>query len=110
MDLIPVNHFNKVHNNSHREIDFSFLNSFLNFSRIHYISADRLGPQDSYFKYTLTSFPNVGAKGEQTVNLLYKKKDDLVHEKLCLGQDAKTLATQTEEWLNQIFDGAKAPI
>jgi predicted ATPase len=58
----------------------------------------------------LTSFPNVGAKGEQTVNLLYKKKDDLVYEKLCLGQDAKTLATQTEEWLNQIFDGAKVEI
>lgn len=110
MDLIPVNYFNKVHNNSHRKIDFSLLNSFLSFSRIHYISADRLGPQDSYFKYTLTSFPNVGAKGEQTVNLLYKKKDDLVYEKLCLGQDAKTLATQTEEWLNQIFDGAKVEI
>jgi predicted ATPase len=50
MDLIPVNHFHQVDKNSHQEIDFSFLNSFLNFSRIHYISADRLGPQDSYFK------------------------------------------------------------
>ncbi|MBD2667355.1 hypothetical protein B6N60_04592 [Richelia sinica FACHB-800] len=90
-------------------IDSSILHQSI-FSRIHYISADRLGPQEFYLKSTLTSFPNVGAKGELTVNLLYKKKDDLVNENLCLGEDAKTLATQTEEWLNEIFGGAKVEI
>jgi len=86
------------------------LKSSLNFGRIHYISADRIGPQEYYLKSTLTRFPNVGARGQFTVNLLYKKKDELVHENLCLGQDAKTLATQTEEWMSQILNGAKVEI
>ncbi|GAA6623064.1 DUF3696 domain-containing protein [Scytonema sp. NUACC26] len=86
------------------------ISKLLNFSHIHYISADRIGPQEFYFKSTLTNFPNVGAKGEFTINVLYKKGDDLVNEKLCLGENAKTLSTQTEEWLNQIFDGAKVEI
>ncbi|MEA5618726.1 DUF3696 domain-containing protein [Cronbergia sp. UHCC 0137] len=86
------------------------LRLYFNFNHIHYISADRLGPQEFYLKSTINKFPNVGAKGEFTVNLLYKKRDDLVNDKLCLGEDAKTLATQTEEWLNEIFNGAKVEV
>ncbi|NES24399.1 MAG: DUF3696 domain-containing protein, partial [Symploca sp. SIO3E6] len=82
----------------------------LYFDKIHYISADRIGPQEFYLKSTLTKFPNVGSKGEFTANLLHKNKSDLVNEQLCLGEDAKTLANQTEEWLNQIFDGGKVEI
>jgi predicted ATPase len=81
-----------------------------NFNKIHYISADRVGPQEFYSKSNLTKFPNVGAKGELTANILYKKKDDLVNNKLYLGEDAQTLITQTEAWLNDIFDGAKVEI
>ncbi|EDX75164.1 hypothetical protein MC7420_2168 [Coleofasciculus chthonoplastes PCC 7420] len=91
------------------EIDSKLYKS-LYFDRIHYISADRVGPQEFYFKSTLTKFPNVGSKGEFTANLLHKNKDYLVNDNLCLGEDAKTLATQTEEWLNNIFDGAKVEI
>lgn len=91
-------------------LDSFSLHKSLNFYKIHYISADRLGPQGFYLKSTLTKFPNVGTKGELTANFLYKRKDDLVNEELCLGKDAKTLATQTEEWLNEIFDGAKVEI
>lgn len=91
------------------EIDLKFYKSLF-FDRIHYISADRVGPQEFYLKSTLAKFPNVGAKGEFTANLLQKNKDYLVDDKLCLGEDAKTLATQTEEWLNDIFDGAKVEI
>lgn len=87
-----------------------FLSESLKFNHIHYISADRLGPQEYYLKSTINKFPNVGAKGEFTVNILYKKRDDLVNDKLCLGEDAKTLATQTEEWLNEIFNGAKVEV
>ena len=84
--------------------------SALNFHRIHYISADRIGPQDFYTKSTLDKFPNVGARGELTANLLYKKQGDLVDDRLCLGEDAKTLITQTEAWLSKIFGGAKLEI
>lgn len=83
---------------------------YFDFSKIHYISADRFGPQEFYLKSNLSKFPNVGVKGEFTANILHKKQYDLVNDKLCLGEDAKTLITQTEAWLNQIFDGAKVEI
>ncbi|MBS3028949.1 MAG: DUF3696 domain-containing protein [Dolichospermum sp. DET50] len=111
-NLIPEQHYFMVDNidNIYQKIASEWLHKSLNFSHIHYISADRLGPQEYYLKSTINKFPNVGAKGEFTVNLLYKKRDDLVNEKLCLGEDAKTLATQTEEWLNEIFNGAKVEV
>ena len=84
--------------------------STLNFNSIHYVSADRIGPKDFYLKSTLDKFPNVGARGEFTANLLYKKQSDLVDDRLCLGEDAKTLITQTEVWLSKIFGGAKLEI
>ncbi len=90
-----------------------YLNSLdesFNFSHIHYISADRIGPQEFYFKSTLKKFPNVGAKGEFTVNLLYRKGNDLVDDMLCRGDNAKTLSNQTEEWLSYVFEGAKVEI
>ena len=76
----------------------------LNFSAIHYISADRIGPQDFYLRATLPKFPNVGLKGELTVNLLHTMKDELINDKLYLGEDAQTLIIQTQEWLNKVFD------
>jgi predicted ATPase len=86
------------------------LKAALNFHRIHYISADRIGPKDFYLKSTLDKFPNVGTRGEFTTNLLYKEQDKLVDDRLCLGEDAKTLITQTEAWLSKIFGGAKLEI
>jgi predicted ATPase len=76
----------------------------LDFTQIHYISANRLGSQDFYFKSTLTQFPNVGVKGELTANVLSKNKDNLVHEKLQIKNIAPSLFVQTGEWLNNIFD------
>lgn len=93
-----------------KKFNLNSLYDCFNFSRIHYISADRIGPQEFYFKSTLKNFPNVGAKGEFTVNLLYRKGNNLVNEMLCLGDNAKTLSNQTEEWLSYIFDGAKVEI
>jgi len=109
--LIP--HDSKTIRVGNQDFSFSLKNivsTFLKFSHIHYISADRIGPQEFYFKSTLTNFPNVGAKGEFTVNLLYKKREFPVNEKLYLGENANMLSTQTEEWLNKIFEGAKFEI
>ena len=99
------------------KLHFSSLTKFrpsfkyaLNFNSIHYISADRIGPKDFYLKSTLDKFPNVGARGEFTANLLYKQQGDIVDDRLCLGEDAKNLITQTEAWLSKIFGGAKLEI
>jgi predicted ATPase len=41
---------------------------------------------------------------------LSHQKNKVVSEKLCLGQDSETVLQQTEEWLNEIFDGAKVAL
>jgi len=81
--------------------DFSF-NS--NVDNIYFISADRIGPQEFYQKSTLSEFPHVGTKGEFTVNLLDKLAQELVNKTLCLGDDARTLITQTQAWLGTILN------
>ena len=80
------------------------------FTDIHYISADRLGPQDFHLKKSLSDFYNVGSKGENTINLLSRRSQDLVNLQLCLGENVQNLITQTEQWLGYIFDGAKLEI
>jgi len=85
-------------------------NFYYFFQTIHYISADRIGPHDFYLKDHLSEFPNVGARGENTINLLDKLRDCPVNEELCLGDDAQTLLTQTQEWLKEIFEGATLDI
>jgi len=80
------------------------------FRNVHYISADRLGPQDFHLKKSLSDFYNVGSKGENTINLLSRRSQDLVNPQLCLGEEVQNLITQTEQWLGYIFDGAKLEI
>ena len=70
----------------------------------HFISADRIGPQEVYQKSMLPKFPHVGTKGEFSVNLLDKLAQELVNEDLCLGENARTLMTQTEEWIAKILN------
>jgi predicted ATPase len=74
---------------------------------IHYIAADRIGPKSYYEKTTLGKFPNVGPRGEHTANILYRLGEDLVNDRLYLGNDTKNLMQQTEEWLKKILGGAK---
>jgi len=114
MNLFPISKIEKLQKNEqmdeildeilYEEKLFSF------FKNIHYISADRIGPQDFYLQGHLSDFINVGARGENTINLLDKLRDTPIHEELCLGDDAQILLTQTEAWLQEIFEGAKLDI
>ena len=88
----------------------NILNDFRN---IHYIAADRVGPQEFYIKSTLPKFINVGTKGEFVGNVLLQKKMDIVHENLLIKekeQDDYTtnlsydLLIQTGEWLSRILN------
>jgi predicted ATPase len=90
---------------------FSFINNVVTFTRIHYIAADRIGPRDFYPRQSFADFPNVGAKGEYTANILSKKRDDEVTESLCLlAGSSNTVLDQSEAWLSKIFDGGKIKI
>lgn len=82
--------------------------NLVNFTRIHYISADRIGPQEFYAKQSFTEFPNVGRRGEFTANILQKKKSDLVHKHLRIPEAATdTVFDQAAAWIKAIFDGGQ---
>ncbi|CCK78341.1 uncharacterized protein TOL2_C01710 [Desulfobacula toluolica Tol2] len=75
------------------------------FKNIHYIAADRIGPQEFYLKSTLPEFINVGTKGEFVGNVLLQKKSDLIHDNLiCNPNSSHDLELQTGEWLSKILD------
>lgn len=80
------------------------------FHRIHYVSADRLGPQDHYDKQSVGDFVHVGARGQQVGSVLYVFKDDVVADELCIAKDKgvpSTLQDQTEAWLARLFGYAR---
>jgi len=55
-------------------------------ARIHYISADRIGPRDYYPRESFPDFPNVGSKGQYTADILAKTGNKQVGPDLCFGQ------------------------
>lgn len=83
---------------------------FQQLSRIHYISANRLGPVKFSEKVSIPKFINVGPRGEYTINVLANDNLPLVNDVLYLGNDANSVLQQTEEWLGYILEGAKIRI
>lgn len=77
---------------------------------IHYISADRIGPKNFYRYANPDASRKIDKQGKSAPFVLSHQKNKVVSEKLCLGQDSETVLQQTEEWLNEIFDGAKVAL
>jgi len=78
--------------------------------RIHFVSADRMGPVNFVEKTSLPSFINVGARGQHTLNILANSNSELiplVHDNLYRGGTSKALMWQTAQWLSYILDGAR---
>src|SRR5690606_27668315 len=64
--------------------------------KIHFVSADRLGPVKYVDKTNLPSFVHVGPRGEHTINILSNSINiDNVNELLYKGNDAKSIIQQT---------------
>ena len=80
----------------------------LNFlQKIHFVAADRVGPQQFYLRDTLPSFLTVGTKGEIVGNVLFHKKFEFVLDQLYINEgDGKTqeLVIQTGEWISKILN------
>ena len=80
---------------------------------IHYISANRIGPQDFYLRQSPPEDDNVGTRGEYTANILHlsKKRQQEVSPLLIAEQETPhTVLGQTEAWLRKIFNGGKIDI
>ncbi|WP_243349589.1 DUF3696 domain-containing protein [Parabacteroides sp. FAFU027] len=76
------------------------------FKQVHYIAADRIGPQEFYIKSTLPRFISVGSKGEYLGNVLYQKKVQLVHESLqsINTSSSNELEIKIGEWLSYVLN------
>ncbi len=97
--------------NSYDE-SFDTLHDGFNFDKanIHFLSADRIGPQEVYKKVPLPDFHHVGTNGEMAVNLLNKLADTYVNDALylsetlgILGENQSSLLVQTQAWLGKIL-------
>lgn len=101
------------------EILCSIYNS-LSFLKVHYISADRIGPKLYYTSVSQKKFNSTGATGENTVSTLFHSRDLIVDANFIDNISAffnvvteeldKTVAGQTNFWLDKIFYGAKYEI
>lgn len=94
------------------------IRNLLNFSNIHYVSADRIGPQNFYERKSLSNFVSVGPLGENTVNILARKGGDPVQPELkkvymdlfTPAEDeltSDTIESYANYWLDKIFEGAE---
>jgi predicted ATPase len=79
--------------------------------KIHFVSADRLGPVKYVDKTNLPNFIHVGPRGEHTINILANSINlENINDELYRGKDANSLIQQTMEWLGYILEGAKIDI
>jgi predicted ATPase len=79
--------------------------------KLHFVSANRLGPVKYVEKTNLPEFVNVGPRGEHTVNILANSLNlPNVNELLYLGRDSRSVMQQTVEWLSYILEGARIEI
>lgn len=76
------------------------------YTHIHYIAADRLGPQEAYKRIELPRFTHLDKKGENLGTVLEAVQEKEVHKKLQLGDEgsSKELLAQVGYWLSEILD------
>lgn len=92
----------------------------MNFTKIHYVSADRSGPKHYYEDKNLKAFFSVGACGQETVNVLHHIGGEKLNEEFLPNLNdyfhvdielvGQTINQQAEFWFEKIFNGAKYKI
>ncbi|MCX7392521.1 MAG: DUF3696 domain-containing protein [Planctomycetales bacterium] len=73
--------------------------------RLSYITAERVGPRDTYKLQDPSARPGVGSRGDNTVGLLYLQRDEEVLPSIVLTSDPPTLLRQVEARMKQFFPG-----
>ena len=79
-------------------------------SNLSYISADRVGPRETYSASTPEQLKNVGSRGEQTPWFLYYFATQKPLEGLLIEGTPPTLQRQVEAWMNKFFPGTNLSI
>ena len=87
------------------------LSKILDYQKIHYIGADRLGPQEFYAKNNMNDFIHVGKQGELVADVLsYAQKEQLVVNSDISRSIDRDILSQAGEWLGFILDCPKLSI
>ena len=85
-----------------------YANAFSNqLRRLTYLSADRLGPRETYSTGTRGIDTTVGSRGERTVWYLYEFDDSKPISGLLKPGHPLTLIRQVEAWLQDFFPGVE---
>ena len=72
--------------------------------KLTYLTAERIGPRETYKMEDLQVAPVVGPSGEHAVSVLYAKRDEHVHDTLALPDiSSKSLLQQVEAWMRTFF-------
>ena len=92
----------------------------LPFLKIHYISADRIGPKLFYTSQSKKKFDSTGSIGENTISTLFHCRNNQVESifidhigafyNIPTNEIETTVEGQTNFWLDKIFHGAKYEI
>lgn len=92
----------------------------LPFLKIHYISADRIGPKLFYTSQSQKKFDSTGSLGENTISTLFHCRNNQVEStfidyigvfyNVVPSELETTVEGQTNFWLDKIFNGAKYEI
>lgn len=83
----------------------------IGFDRIHYISADRLGPSTFHHIDSSKSIKGVGKKGEYTAEVMYKFREVDVNQVLRLdAAETIKIPEQISAWIAYIFNSGKVEV
>jgi len=92
-------------------IPLGSLNTSSIFHKVHFISADRLGPIEYVKKKDIPESLKLGTKGENLINVLAFNGNIIeVNNLIRRGSGSNKLLNQTVEWLSYILDGANINI
>ena len=75
-----------------------------------YLTAERLGPRESYSLVDPSHGPVVGSKGEHAVGILYSGGDERVLDGLIVPDAPPTRLRQTEARMKQLFPGCELAV
>ena len=75
-----------------------------------YLTAERVGPRETYPLEDLGSTPVVGPKGEHAVSILYSGSDEIVLDGLIIEDTPPTRLRQVEAYMNRFFPGCELTV
>jgi predicted ATPase len=87
------------------------IKTFSQFQKIHYVTADRLGPVEYVKKNDNPESIKIGIRGENLVNVLAYNENLTIDDAICITTtENKSLINQIIAWLGYILDGANVKV